>query len=302
VSFPDLAIPPAPNSITTDVRLDVPADGRDLTVAIDQSGLAGVARVRPELTGCTTVGDTVTCPVPDERRRGFRLTVATAAPFTDLVPIGATGTLTIRATAANAPAGSHSAKVTVRPAIIDAVAVGSTATGKVGDTVGITVGLKSNGPDSLLKSFHNMGVGGIEVTLPPGVTVVSPDQFGYGCTGFGSTTHVGCGIYVTLPAGETATFRLDLRIDRVIRNATGKIVVHADGTDPNPANNTATIVINPTRGLPAPGLPVTGARTATLAATGALLVVLGTIGFTLARRRRHRFTAVDERDSRRARA
>jgi LPXTG-motif cell wall-anchored protein len=96
-----------------------------------------------------------------------------------------------------------------------------------------------------------------------------------------------------LPAGGGQGFTLDVRIDRAIRNATGTVTVSADGVDPNPANNTATIVINPGPALPAPGLPVTGARTATLAATGALLVILGTIGFALARRRRHRFTSVD---------
>jgi LPXTG-motif cell wall-anchored protein len=293
VSFPDVVIAPWPNTATTDVRLDVAAGARDLTVTIDLSGLAGVAAVQPPLTGCTTVADTITCPVPDERRQGFPLTIATASLS---VPVGRTGTLTISASASNVPGGSHTATVTVRRAIVDAAAIGATVTGAVGDTVKITFGIKSNGPDSLLKPtgtpFNEVGF--VDVTMPPGVTVVGGLLPFIACDRKpGSTNEFSCKVHMTLPAGDTQMFELDVRLDRAVRNATGKVVVRVDATDPNPANNTAAIIINPGPGLPAPGLPVTGARTATLAATGALLVVLGTIGFALFRRRRHRFVVED---------
>src|SRR5439155_27286117 len=138
----------------------------------------------------------------------------------------------------------------------------------VGDVVEITFALKSNGPERL---FMPTGtpfpfVGSIDVTVPPGVTALGPDQpAGLGCARKpGSTREFACLLRtVTLNVGESQGGALEVRIDRVIRNATGTVVVHPAATDPNPSNNTAAIVINPGAALPGPGLPVTGARTAT---------------------------------------
>jgi hypothetical protein len=293
VSIPDVAIPSGSKPATMDVRLDVPADARDLTVAIDVSGLANIATVRPPLPGCTTTDDTITCPVTGERRRGFPLTIGPAGGVPTRSPVRQTGTLTIRASASNVPPGSHTATVTVGQAVVDAAAIGSTATGKVGDTVKVTFGVRNNGPGSLsvpLPVQYNI-VASFAVTMPPGVTVLTPDQPFGGCGRTGKPREFGCLVRREFPAGGVNTFTLDVRIDRPLRNAIGTVRASADAVDPNPANNTATIVINPGPPLPAPGLPVTGTRTATLAATGALLAVLGTIALTLARRRRHRFTA-----------
>jgi hypothetical protein len=85
----------------------------------------------------------------------------------------------------------------------------------------------------------------------------------------------------------------------VISNAAGTVALkgNEDGLpafdgDRNPANDKATLVLNPTSGGgQGVGLPVTGPQSAALATGGVLLLATGAIGITVTRRRRTRFEA-----------
>ena len=79
----------------------------------------------------------------------------------------------------------------------------------------------------------------------------------------------------------------------IVTNATGQVSVVLAG-DPNAANDTAPVIVNPAGtggGGGEPGLPVTGPAARLIAGVGVLLVAGGVIGLLLTRRRRSSFRA-----------
>jgi hypothetical protein len=190
----------------------------------------------------------------------------------------------------------------------DFSAVGDKVAGAAGDVVTATVGARNSGPATIDYSNGGDAVAWIDVAVPQGTTVVTvPD----GCrtvsdgdeddeedTGKPGAKQYLCLSDVLFAANTSQTFAFGLRIDTVIPDATGKIVLKDEASgypgyhDGSPANNTASLVVNGTDdGGQGGGLPVTGPAGAAMAGAGLLLLVGGGFGLALARRRRTRFIA-----------
>jgi hypothetical protein len=204
----------------------------------------------------------------------------------------------------------------------DFSAIGDRVGGAAGAVVTATVGARNSGPASIDYSNGGDAVAWIDVAVPEGTTVVTvPD----GCrtvseggeddgdqddgdqddggedgedTGKPGAKRYLCLSDVFFAARTSQTFDFGLRIDTVVPNATGKIVLKDEASgypgyhDESPANNTASLVVNGTDdGGEGGGLPVTGPAGALMAGTGVLLLVGGGVGLVLARRRRMRFIA-----------
>ncbi|MGC1212232.1 MAG: LPXTG cell wall anchor domain-containing protein [Micromonospora sp.] len=202
----------------------------------------------------------------------------------------------------------------------DLEAIGDELTGKAGDKVKATVGVRNNGPATLDYSRGGSAVTIMSVDVPQGTTAVAVPQ---NCApvngdewdepGKPGARHYGCYFDPFLKAGDTATLDFELRIDKVIANATGTVKINVpcacDGgfySDLKPANDTAPIVVNAVAGNGGNGggdggngggngdggtLPITGSSTGLIAGVGALLLAAGVGGYVVARRRRTRFVA-----------
>jgi hypothetical protein len=183
----------------------------------------------------------------------------------------------------------------------DLVAVGDTASGATGDVVTATVGVRNAGPATLDFGRAGESVARIKVSVPAGTTVVSAPER---CEKRGADYF--CDGSTLLVAGKSETYDFGLRIDRVVADATGAVVVNEPcecsqfSKDLNPANNKAAIVLNGTgagggagggTGGEGGGLPVTGPVGAAVGGTGLALLVAGAAGVMIARRRRTRFVA-----------
>ncbi|GAA4566245.1 hypothetical protein GCM10023176_16010 [Micromonospora coerulea] len=202
---------------------------------------------------------------------------------------------------------------------VDLSAIGDELTGKAGDVVTATVGVRNNGPASL--DFGRVGspVTKIDVTVPTGTTAVQVPDNCLPLKGDDSDWEEpgkpGAKAYRCLPdlfigVGEEQTVEIGLRIDKVVPNATGTVTINAkcqcEGfqDDTNPANDTAKLVVNAAPGGGTGGdggigggagdggtLPITGSSTALIAGLGALLLAAGAGGYVVARRRKTRFVA-----------
>ncbi|MFU8850891.1 LPXTG cell wall anchor domain-containing protein [Micromonospora sp. SL1-18] len=208
----------------------------------------------------------------------------------------------------------------------DLEALGAKLTGKAGDTVKATVGVRNNGPATLDYSRGDSSVTYMALDVPEGTTAVEVPQNcmpangdKWGEPGKPGARHYFCYLDPFLKAGDTATLDFTLRIDKVIANATGLVKINVpckcDGgfyKDLKPANDTAKIVVNGTGGGSTGGdggqgtpgtadggqgggdgdtLPITGSATGLIASVGALLLVAGMGGYVVARRRKTRFVA-----------
>jgi hypothetical protein len=190
----------------------------------------------------------------------------------------------------------------------DLAAVGGTASGAKGDKVTAKVGVVNNGPASLINNRSGSEVTRVDVVPPPGTTVVGVPESCYaldsdGRVDWDNPHRTGAARYrcwpgIELLAGQTRSFELGLRFDKVVANAKGLVEVNTpcecEGfpreLDLNPANDKAALIANPSGGSGG-GLPVTGPTTALIAGGGAALLLAGVGGYLLARRRRLRFTA-----------
>ncbi|MGV9210578.1 LPXTG cell wall anchor domain-containing protein [Micromonospora sp. RB23] len=190
----------------------------------------------------------------------------------------------------------------------DLAAIGATLKGGVGTVVTATVGLRNNGPATLDNvseeweaATHTL------VELPPGTTAV---EVPLGCQPRAGTRTYQCASDMLLVAGVTYTVDFRLRIDKVVPNAKGTVWVNAPCECPaggsftgdiKPANDRATILVNPGQGGGSGdgdggsggggSLPITGTPTSLLAGLGGLLLVAGLGGYLLARRRSTHFVA-----------
>ncbi|MGC4768747.1 LPXTG cell wall anchor domain-containing protein [Micromonospora sp. DT44] len=189
----------------------------------------------------------------------------------------------------------------------DLAAIGATLKGRAGAVVTATVGFRNNGPATLDATNADWEAAThTDVELPPGTTAVEvPDS----CWLRQGTRTYLCASEMLLVAGESYTVEFRLRIDKVIRNATGAVRVNASCECPaggsfkddiKPANDRATILVNPGQiggsgdggGSGGGGsLPITGTPTSLLAGLGGLLLAAGLGAYLLARRRSSHFVA-----------
>jgi hypothetical protein len=182
----------------------------------------------------------------------------------------------------------------------DLVGIGDTAAGAAGDVVTATVGVRNAGPATL--DFSRVGdpVAQVKVSVPAGSSVVSVPE---GCRKEGASYL--CYGAMVLVAGESETYDFGLRIDRVVPDATGAVMVNEPcecsqfSKDLNMANNKAAIVLNGTGagggagggGGEGGGLPVTGPVGAAAGGAGLALLLAGAAGLLIVHRRRTRFVA-----------
>ncbi|WP_343449582.1 LPXTG cell wall anchor domain-containing protein [Micromonospora oryzae] len=190
----------------------------------------------------------------------------------------------------------------------DLEAIGDTVEGAAGAVVTATVGFRNNGPATLNYIRGDMSVTYLDVDVPAGTTAVEvpaecAPRSGNG-TDWGDFGKPGARAYRCLAdtisvAGETSTGDFRLRIDKVVPNAQGTILVNAkcecEGgfrDDLKPANDRALIVVNADSSGGGGGtLPITGASTGLIAGIGGLLLTAGVGGYLLAKRRRTHFVA-----------
>ncbi|WIM96384.1 Ig-like domain-containing protein [Actinoplanes oblitus] len=105
----------------------------------------------------------------------------------------------------------------------DLVAIGDAVSGAVGDQVPATVGVRNDGPASLDGGRGGWSPAEVEVALPAGTSVVSaPDECGRG----DDAAHYVCASPSLLTAGTTATWTLTLKINKVVADARGTVVVN----------------------------------------------------------------------------
>jgi hypothetical protein len=173
----------------------------------------------------------------------------------------------------------------------DAVAIGATVTGELGDTVGIQVGIRNDGPANLLGPGDRWAPTA-SVTLPEGVEAVA---VGENCMplvdGRPDWERAGEAVgmeYRCFPThspvvGETFLYPFQVKIVGVA-GAVGSVVVDGGVQDPDTTNDTAEIVLG--SGGSGGGLPVTGARAGVVAGVGVLFVAAGAVAVLLFRRRR----------------
>jgi LPXTG-motif cell wall-anchored protein len=138
---------------------------------------------------------------------------------------------------------------------------------------------------------------GTEVTSAPARCESVIEQGGgqIGKPGAPGGTYYRCFTGTVLVAGDSFSAAFKLKITSVIPNATGTVGFDDKYASPPdwmhddvPANDKASVVINPSTGGTGGGsgsLPITGAQTGLLAGTGALLLLLGGVMYALARRR-----------------
>ncbi|MBQ0896685.1 LPXTG cell wall anchor domain-containing protein [Micromonospora sp. U56] len=196
---------------------------------------------------------------------------------------------------------------------VDLAAIGDSVTGKAGEVVNATVGVRNNGPASLDFNRSGSPVTKIDVTVPTGTTAVEvPEvcvpfdgkQEDWDNAGKPGEKAYRCWPDLYIAAGEEQTVEFGLRIDKVVPNATGTVTINAkcecEGftEDIKPANDTAKLLVNATGGNGGGDgggdggtLPITGESTALVAGIGGLLLAAGVGGYVVARRRRTRFVA-----------
>ncbi|MFF2010221.1 hypothetical protein ACFVWY_14265 [Streptomyces sp. NPDC058195] len=142
----------------------------------------------------------------------------------------------------------------------DFEAKGAHVSGAVGETVTAALGFRNNGPAWIANLGSGDAVAAVDLTVPEGATVTSAPA---GCeprtlAGGYHPNPVGAPRYScelplwALPDTERA-FPFELRIDRMVPDAAGRVVLTTGGAapvtfpfDPQSANNTAQLVVNPT--------------------------------------------------------
>ncbi|MET8679260.1 hypothetical protein ABZW18_17205 [Streptomyces sp. NPDC004647] len=181
--------------------------------------------------------------------------------------------------------GGHTELTTTQHA--DFRAVTGTLEGRVGETVPLTLGARNEGPGSMdLTGYSSHGTGTYEVTPPEGTTITSipfpgeEDDWACSPKKKGSRTHV-CGIDERFESGEQDTLVFNVRLDRKVKGAEGRITVtdRADypTRDTEPGNNTAAIPVKITGSDGTGGGPAAGGKSGG-PASGASADTSGTSG------------------------
>lgn len=207
-------------------------------------------------------------------KRTARRTAAAAAALTLAALTGGT--------AAAAPRPSPPA---------DYQAIAHPVAGRVGQTVDVEVGVRNGGPGPAAADRR-----AYEVTAPEGTTIAPDGDAGHRCAPHDTAARdYRCAIGGDFAAGDRETLRFRIRIDKKVEGAEGwvRIVGPGSAPDPDPANDSAPIVVEITGSAPGPTpryRPVDdGVASATLllATTSGTALSAGAIALGAARRREH---------------
>ncbi len=141
------------------------------------------------------------------------------------------------------------------PLFADLAAVGAAVSGKAGDVVTATVGVENLGPARVDLSGRGDPVTPVRVTLPRGVSVVSVPG---SCRRMdGDAAQFECDSAWSMEVGEKQLFDFVLKIDGEVTDARGPVQILPEDRgggmylgDRNPANNAATLVVNPAANAP----------------------------------------------------
>ncbi|MCX3063304.1 hypothetical protein [Streptomyces beihaiensis] len=128
----------------------------------------------------------------------------------------------------------------------DLALTGASADGKAGDTVKATIGLRNDGPGWISAQRSGGEPIMFSVEAPEGATVTkSPADCRRTTLSKGVKGYL-CWADTPFLEDAKVSFPFELRIDKVVKNAKGKVALpsYDDPQDPNQANNTAWIVLN----------------------------------------------------------
>ncbi len=140
-------------------------------------------------------------------------------------------------------------------------AIGATVRGAAGQTIPVTVGMRSYGPAYIFDRSGGEGVGQVEVTFPQGTTVTRiPQNCVYVAAAPAESplpARYNCWIPLEVAPGQEALYTFSVKVDKVIANATSRVWLGTMGSDmtgkpvvynwdPTSAGHTSTIVLNPT--------------------------------------------------------
>ncbi|MBM2617960.1 LPXTG cell wall anchor domain-containing protein [Actinoplanes sp. LDG1-06] len=181
--------------------------------------------------------------------------------------------------------------VAVGKSVADLAAVGATAEG---DRVTLNVGLRNNGPTTLIPGNDDFTwFPSVQVTLPAALELTDVD---INCLPGADATEwdfEGAGtvdglVYTCFPemgaaVGETVEFEFG---GTATGRGEGSVVVDGGVQDTNATNNRAAIIVTSDGGGQGGGLPVTGAPVGWVTLGGALLLIAGAVAAFVFRRRR----------------
>ncbi|MYX36858.1 MULTISPECIES: hypothetical protein [unclassified Streptomyces] len=132
----------------------------------------------------------------------------------------------------------------------DLVLTGASAQGKAGDTVKAEIGFRNDGP-AWLSALRSGGESiAFSVAVPEGAKVTkSPEHCNLTTIEEGVKGYL-CWVGTPLLENTKLSFPFELRIDKVVKNAKGKVALPTwdNPVEPNQSNNTAWIVLNATGG------------------------------------------------------
>jgi uncharacterized repeat protein (TIGR01451 family)/fimbrial isopeptide formation D2 family protein len=237
-------------------------------VCTDQPATAGSGS---GASGSAASADTVTCTLADGLAAGTTAVPVAAPPITLTVAVGAaaypsvTNTATVTSPTANpSPAGATASDTATVDAVAD-LSLTKTHTGTAVAGVDLTYEL------AVANAGPTPDPGPVTVTdpLPAGETYVSATGTGWTCTATGST--VVCATAGALPLGAAPVITLVVQLGAVASVA-NTATAAGTGTDPVPANNSATDTASVT---PAAALTVTKALDGTTLTAG------GTANYTI---------------------
>ncbi|MEW1682058.1 hypothetical protein [Streptomyces sp. NPDC093594] len=123
---------------------------------------------------------------------------------------------------------------------------GASASGRAGDTVTAEIGFANNGP-AWISALRSGGEPfSFTVVAPEGATVTSAPEECRTVTVDGSVPGHRCSVATPLREDARLTFPFELRVDRVVEGAKGKVAMPDwdNPFDSDPANDTAWIVLN----------------------------------------------------------
>ena len=185
-------------------------------------------------------------------------------------------------------------KVALNPA--DSVAIGDAYEGKIGDTSTVEVGVRNDGPATVLGPSGDWRHS-VQVRTPSGLKATKVDKRcvpnGDGEPSWDMPGQVSghdylCVVSAPLAAGKTELFSFTGEILDGKNEDPGTVTVLGGVQDQNLSNNTASADVKLTgadAGGSGGGLPITGAPAGQIAVTGLLLVLLGAFTLVLTRRR-----------------
>lgn len=141
----------------------------------------------------------------------------------------------------------------------DFAALGDKGTGSVGETVVARLGFRNDGPAWVGYLRSGEPIATLDVTVPEGAEVTDKPDSCRGVTAAGTyreeqlgASRYFCDTSMTVRDGEAVQLPFDLKINKVVPNATGAVTIRntwltqpALPFDPAPANNAAQLVLNP---------------------------------------------------------